>query len=100
MGIKRGEGDGEHQQLEIAHALGMTLCMSPSQTKGMTQLRRQVVPTVPTLIKAIGSENVRTRNAAIKALGSFGDKAMEAVPALEKVAIEDPEEQIQKAAGL
>ncbi|MHC4473909.1 MAG: HEAT repeat domain-containing protein, partial [Planctomycetota bacterium] len=55
------------------------------------------VGVVPALIEVLGHESFRTRLAAARELGNMGEKAKEAIPALETAA-KDEEEMVRKAA--
>lgn len=80
----------------------LTSLKSPNQKQSYTEEpvrdRRQIQPAVPLMVKALNEPKPHVRCAAARALASFGEHAVSAVPALEKVVVEDPEVSVQKAA--
>jgi len=81
---------------DMSVAFGMNLCDKPDT---LEKWRLRKVPTVPMLIKAlVTDEKSYARFAAARALGSLKDRALQAVPALEKAGEDDPTELVQHAA--
>ena len=54
---------------------------------------------VPALIEALKGKNFAVRRSAAIKLGSFGEEAKEAIPALQ-AALHDPDARIREAAGV
>lgn len=88
--------DCENPKKDMALAFGVNLCRRPSQT---LQYQHQTVPAVPALTKALWAPRPEARCAAARALASFGEKALQALPELQRVLAEDTEVSVQKAAA-
>eukprot|EP00927_Polykrikos_kofoidii_P020759 TRINITY_DN19894_c0_g1_i1.p1 TRINITY_DN19894_c0_g1~~TRINITY_DN19894_c0_g1_i1.p1 ORF type:complete len:695 (+),score=131.89 TRINITY_DN19894_c0_g1_i1:48-2087(+) len=92
----RFEQECERPRKAMAAAFGVSLCLHPENCRGY---KHRVVPAVPALVRALErAEKPATRCAALRALASLGDSALEAVPVMEKVAIDDVEPSVQNLA--
>lgn len=85
----------EQPKNDMVLALGVSFCLSDEE---LAKHPHKAVPAVPSLLKALSTEHkAHVRVASVRALASFGERAHEAVPDLERMMVEDPEESVQKA---
>lgn len=80
----------------MGNALQMNLVREGVKLKHYT---KRVVPAVPTLMKTLATDDsARARRAAALALGTLGQAAFDAVPALQQAEHDDPEDSVKRAA--
>mmetsp|Transcript_82629 Transcript_82629/g.130205 ORF Transcript_82629/g.130205 Transcript_82629/m.130205 type:complete len:736 (-) Transcript_82629:115-2322(-) len=102
FGVETGERqDGKHIfRWFTPKPLTQLKSSNPKQTHAEELIRHQhqIQPAVPLMMKALNEPKPHIRCAAARALASFGEHAVSAVAALEKVVLEDPEVSVQQAA--
>jgi hypothetical protein len=88
----------EQPKKDMVLALGVSFCLSEEE---FGKHASRAVPAVPSLLKALATEpKGHVRVATVRALASFGERAREAVPELERLLIEDTEAAVQKACAV
>mmetsp|Transcript_45619 Transcript_45619/g.135056 ORF Transcript_45619/g.135056 Transcript_45619/m.135056 type:complete len:763 (-) Transcript_45619:83-2371(-) len=86
----------------LTKAMAGSLAVNPVGPGVQLRLyRRRVMPAVPTLCKILlnEDESIQARKSAARALGGLGQAALEAVPALQKSSVEDPEDAVKAIAA-
>jgi len=99
--VQRYNMECEQPKKDMVLALGVSFCGDLGagfSEEERTKHPHKAVPAVPHMLRALQTEpKAHVRVAAVRALASFGEHAQEAVPELERIGTEDPEESVREA---